>query len=140
MPHLHFLVWLRYLETEWNRPTRDNWYAMQIAAEIRQIRNGFSKNPKGVSLNSLKLKFQRPGAGKKMSDHEYHLHELAWRARLGGVGVEGQQGRTGPATSKPRGPGMAGGNPATAGPRKPSQLIQVRKRSKPPRHTDRGGH
>lgn len=51
-----YRTWMRWLENEDNNPSRSDWYAMQIAAEIR--RSG-RKDPNSVAVRDLKLTLKR---------------------------------------------------------------------------------
>jgi hypothetical protein len=53
------------LDEEWHEQTKLDFYLAQIAAEIRVIREGFSKEPKGVSVNDLIINFDPEGTRKK---------------------------------------------------------------------------
>ena len=46
-----------WIEMEMERPSRSDWYAMQVAAEVRRNR---VKDPSTVSLVDMKLKTQQP--------------------------------------------------------------------------------
>lgn len=48
---------MAWLDEEEDRPSRADWYAMQIAAEIRRTR---VKDPGKVSINDMKLKMEAP--------------------------------------------------------------------------------
>lgn len=99
MPHIHFLVWLRYLGMEWNMPTRSDYYQMQTAAEIRQIRNSFSKGARSATIREMKLRFTTAEQRKAEKEREYTDAELkqmdaVWAMRLGLIGPDSRQPRT----------------------------------------------
>ena len=50
-----FVMWKHYLSLEMNRPSREDIYAAQIAAEIRR---GNVKHPRKVKTKDFILKFQ----------------------------------------------------------------------------------
>jgi ADP-glucose pyrophosphorylase len=47
-------VTLAWLEMQWDRPSRTDWYLMQVAAEVRR---GLVKKPNSVKTGDLKIKF-----------------------------------------------------------------------------------
>ena len=55
MTHRQFVVWCAWLDIEFDRPDRSDWYAMQVAAEVRRV---LAKNPGNIKTDSFKLKFQ----------------------------------------------------------------------------------
>ena len=55
-----FVEWQEYFDKEMNMPTKEDWYAAQLAAEVRR---GAVKNPRTVKVEHLLLKFTM--AGKK---------------------------------------------------------------------------
>lgn len=59
---LEFVEWCQVLnDLEWGERTREEFYLAQIAAEIRVIREGFSKEPKPVKPSDLLLDFMPKG-------------------------------------------------------------------------------
>jgi ribosomal protein S19E (S16A) len=48
-----------------NEPTRDNWYQMQLAAEVRQLRFAMTGVRKAVKVEDMKLTFGAVDRGKK---------------------------------------------------------------------------
>lgn len=52
--HREYRTWSRWLELEWDKPSRSDWFLMQIAAEIRRV---LSKKPKLIQLKHFFLKF-----------------------------------------------------------------------------------
>jgi hypothetical protein len=52
--HRQYRTWMVWLENEWNNPSRNDHYLMQIIVEIRRI---FAKNPASVTMPQAKLKF-----------------------------------------------------------------------------------
>ena len=95
MTHLEFMVYVRWLADQWNEPNRHDWYAMQTAAEIRQIRYSFSKTARGVKIKDLKLPFVTAGQREAVSPEEAEAQakraELAWLARLNLIGPGAKQ-------------------------------------------------
>lgn len=54
-----FIDWLAFLELEWETRTKEEYCLAAIAAEIRAIREMFSKSPKQVNINDLLLPWGR---------------------------------------------------------------------------------
>lgn len=62
------LYWLR---EQWNRPSRDNNYAMQIACEVRRL---FSKDPSKVHMKDFHLEFKfNKAAPPAATDNGFHM-------------------------------------------------------------------
>jgi hypothetical protein len=49
-----YLVWMAWLDDQWNHPSREDTYLMQIACEVRRV---LSKNPNQVKVGDFKLEF-----------------------------------------------------------------------------------
>lgn len=47
-------MWLTWLDLQWDRPTREDVYQMQVACEVRR---GYVKNPRRVNLKDFFLDF-----------------------------------------------------------------------------------
>lgn len=47
-------VTLAWLEMQWDRPNRTDWYLMQIAAEVRR---GLVKKPNSVKTENMRIRF-----------------------------------------------------------------------------------
>lgn len=54
LTHRQFIAWQCWLNAQLNIPTRDNFYQMQIACEVRRT---FTKNPNKINPNQFKLSF-----------------------------------------------------------------------------------
>lgn len=81
---------MAFEELEWNNPSRDNWYSMQVAATVQRFLEAFMKEPKPVKVEEFKIPFAlRPAKseGKKpaeMTMKEYCEQARAvWRGALG---------------------------------------------------------
>lgn len=57
--HLHKLVWLEWLRMDLERPGKSEWYAMQIACEVRRV---LCKTPSAIKVGDFRLGFV-PGGG-----------------------------------------------------------------------------
>lgn len=76
---------LAWINEDLGSPSRSDWYAMQIAAEIRKTR---AKSPNRVSLSDMKLK------PKEDSTPPVTRKEAADRSRaywLGSLGIKGPE-------------------------------------------------
>ncbi len=101
MTHLEFLVWDRWVEDRWNEPDLQCFYLMQVAAEVRQARYSFAKNPPAVQLKHMKIRFKtlaerekgRAKEGRELTPEEARLLDLSWAARLGLVGPGAREKR-----------------------------------------------
>jgi hypothetical protein len=56
LTHRQCVAWSVWLERQWNKPTRSDHYAMQVAAEVRLCRRAFT-NGEPVSLSDMKIPF-----------------------------------------------------------------------------------
>lgn len=54
LTHREFMVLMAHYEGEWNRPSRSDWYLMQIA---RQVACVLHKSPDKVKTDRFKLDF-----------------------------------------------------------------------------------
>ena len=78
--HRQYLAWIEWYKLEANHPDRSDWYAMQIAAEVRRAN---AKNPKSVNVKDMKLTFG-DNAGPKMSrEQAAAFSKAAWFSILG---------------------------------------------------------
>lgn len=67
------LVWI---EGELERPSRSDWYAMQVAAEVRRTR---VKCPNNVKLSDMKLKVNRPEQIPELATREETVEQAKAR-------------------------------------------------------------
>jgi hypothetical protein len=82
-------ITLAWLEMQWDRPSRTDWYLMQVAAEVRK---GLVKRPNAVKTEHLKIKFvldrKRSARGSALTPQEQMaLSKHRW---LGAVGLIGK--------------------------------------------------
>jgi hypothetical protein len=93
MTHRQFVTWRAWLEMQWNRPTKDDWYSMQIACEVSRIT---AKNKKKPRPKHFQLEFSDPNAkvyesaSEEVREHISNLALAQWVARVGGrvTGIE----------------------------------------------------
>lgn len=55
LTHRQFFVWQQWLSDQFEKPSRTDFYLMQVAAEVRKL---FNKNPASVDINNMKLKWK----------------------------------------------------------------------------------
>ena len=83
MTHRQFQAWTAWLRMQWNEPDRGDWYAMQVAAEVRAV---LGKRP---DIKSLKLPFQlgqqsmTDAEAKKKRDRADAAAKAKWMPMLG---------------------------------------------------------
>jgi ADP-glucose pyrophosphorylase len=80
-------VTLAWLEMQWERPNRTDWYLMQIAAEVRK---GLVKKPNSVKTENLKIKFvldRKRSAPPPTAQEQMMTSKQCW---LGAAGLLGK--------------------------------------------------
>ena len=79
--HREYLTRLAWIGEEWNRPSREDVYRMQIAAEVRRAN---AKDPNRVDLEDFKLKFKErsPKSSEVTKQQRVDLSKAVWQARL----------------------------------------------------------
>lgn len=61
-------AWQVWLDNQWNIPTRDNYYNMQVAQRVQQV---LSSNPNKIQLKHQKIDFTtKEKAKKKLTEDE----------------------------------------------------------------------
>jgi hypothetical protein len=60
--HRQHLAWREWLESQWNAPSRSDYYVMQLTSDVRSI---FAKNPSSVTTEKCKIEFRREGENPK---------------------------------------------------------------------------
>ena len=80
--HREYLTRLAWLDAQWNKPSRLEYYLMQIAQEVRRV---LSKKPKLIKLKDFLINF----GGKKNEKVDYQKTVLAskmtWLAPVMGM-------------------------------------------------------
>lgn len=67
--HRQYICWLVWLKNQQNIPTKDNYYQMQIACELRRT---VVKNPNKINTEDFKLKFVRKNnKDEEISEEEF---------------------------------------------------------------------
>lgn len=67
MTHRQAMAYNNWLDAQWNVPTRADYYAMQIACEVRRV---MSEKPREVLLGHMKLDFKPTAASKPMTPEQ----------------------------------------------------------------------
>lgn len=77
MTHREFLTWQAWIDRQWNRPDRTDFYLMQVACEVRRV---LSRKPAGIKIDDFRLPFGEEGQRElKRQDAE----EIAKQAKQG---------------------------------------------------------
>lgn len=58
MTHRQFTRWQQYLVRRWNKPSRTDYYLMQLNCTVKQL---LAKNPRRIKIQDQKLKFNQGG-------------------------------------------------------------------------------
>lgn len=83
--HREYLIWQAHDELEWQIPSRDNWYAMQIAAKVIQSQ---TTKPDLVKTENYKMQFKTTEDKKKeegglTKEGLQEAHKSMWMSRAG---------------------------------------------------------
>lgn len=71
------LVWLAWLDSQYEVPARGDFYLMQVAAEVRRV---LSKKPSAIKLSDFHLRFsERAPASKQQAAA---VSKAAWVGRM----------------------------------------------------------
>jgi hypothetical protein len=80
-------ITLAWLEMQWERPNRTDWYLMQIAAEVRR---GLVKRPNDVKTEHLKLRFVLDGRKQAAARTPHEQMLFSKQCWLGATGLLGK--------------------------------------------------
>lgn len=80
MTHREYLTRLAWIEAEWKIPNRSDWYAMQVAQEVRRV---LSKKPNAIKLKEFKLKFEDTEKKKESPKETMDHSKSVWYAIAG---------------------------------------------------------
>lgn len=80
MTHREFLVRMAWIENDMERPSREDWYLMQIAAEILRDR---VKDPSKVKLEDMRLRFANPNPPPVTRQEAADKSRSRWCGMLG---------------------------------------------------------
>jgi hypothetical protein len=74
--HRQYLVWIEWLDMQYDYPSRADYYEMQTAAEVCRMRVG--KKASTIKLESMRIRF-RNGEEKRLSKEEVtRLSKQRW--------------------------------------------------------------
>lgn len=83
------MEWLVFLEkVEWLDKTKTDYYLAQIAAEIRQFREGFSNSPKSISIQDCLIPFQNDTGEQPVTPAPTRAIETGTKAAMYEAGPE----------------------------------------------------
>lgn len=68
--HRQFRAWQVWLMMDLDRPSRADWYSMEVRAEVRR---GWVKDPGKVDANDFKLRFKDPRQAEAKSSEEERI-------------------------------------------------------------------
>jgi hypothetical protein len=82
--HRDYLLWLWFLDEEWNKPNKTDHYLMQIADNVENL----FKKVKRSDPNSQKLSFTKTEPLPELTEEEAKKRYMerakaAWKSRLG---------------------------------------------------------
>jgi hypothetical protein len=84
-----FLLWKAYLDAQWERPSRSDWYQMQTAMEVKRV---LSKQPGRVKLRHFKLGFDNKRGRAKLDPETQVQQSKNYWLGLTGVKTDGTGG------------------------------------------------
>jgi hypothetical protein len=82
--HREHLLWVAYLNEEWESPDPHAWYMMSIAAEVRRV---LAANPGAIKVEDFRLKFKVAPAALQSREMSSWSRAI-WAARVGLTGRE----------------------------------------------------
>ena len=82
MTHREFLTLQAWLDKQWNRPSRSDYYEMQTACQVARV---LAKNPGNIKIEHFKLPFGEEGTREQKAEENKKVAESAkagWAALL----------------------------------------------------------
>lgn len=79
MTHREFLTWQRWLEREWNRPSRSDYYQMQTAFEAWRV----LRKSETIKIDDFKIPFGRDGQEEQERKKQLSEKESVERVKQG---------------------------------------------------------
>jgi hypothetical protein len=77
--HREYRLWTAWFNRQWDRPSRSDYYLMQIATEVRRV---LSTKPQTIKMEHARLRFRPPEAKPPWTPERVrHESEIA-KARL----------------------------------------------------------
>ncbi len=98
--HREYDALIAHLDSEWNKPSRSDYYQMQIALEIRRFMTGFSKGGKNPEMGDFVLPF---AAQERESEPEREItpEEIKSRSEISKAVWFGRTGQLPKSRKKP---------------------------------------
>ena len=81
MTHREFLTWQAWLDRQWNRPSRSDYYEMQTACQVARV---LAKTPGNIKIEQFKLPFGEDGTREQKREEDKKVAEQA-KASWAGV-------------------------------------------------------
>jgi ribosomal protein S19E (S16A) len=78
--HREYLTWMAHFDNKWENPSRNEWYLISIATEIRRV---LSKDPNKIKLDHLKLGFGDLKESKITSEQKAKESKANWLGHFG---------------------------------------------------------
>ena len=82
MTHREFLTFQVWIDRQWNRPSRADYYQMQTACQVTRV---LAKNPASIKIEHFKLPFGEEGTREQKAEEIKKVTESAkagWAAIL----------------------------------------------------------
>lgn len=79
--NLQHLIWCEWLERQWNRPSRNDYYLMRIAQMVHR-----ANSKRSLALSNLMIKFSRKGENDRPTMTREQATQIAksrWLALVG---------------------------------------------------------
>lgn len=83
-----YLMWMDWLDEQWNTPGLTEQYLMQIAAEVRRV---MAKKPSSIKLKHFKLSFKRQKVQQDPKLTQEKALEHQWSTWMGVLGVTAEE-------------------------------------------------
>ena len=81
MTHREFLTWQAWIDQQWNRPSRSDYYEMQTACQVARV---LAKSPGNIKIEHFKLPFGEDGTRQQKAEEDKKIAEQA-KASWAGV-------------------------------------------------------
>lgn len=75
LTHRQYLTWLEWDRDQWERPSRSDFYTMQLTCEVRRL---LAKHPNQVKLQNCILKFGDKDKGPIDPEEATRRSKAAW--------------------------------------------------------------
>lgn len=75
MTSRQYEAWQAWLDSEWDVPSRPDWYAMQVSKYLHDIKYMLSENPPQREVRDFKLQFKTSSTSTKVLTPEEQEQE-----------------------------------------------------------------